>query len=240
MIPRPPSHPPTGVSSESLRPILDLIECVVCLDYFSPEGSKRAPRLLDCSHSLCLSCCRDLASSKLGTNSSQKSISCPVCRKVTFLSKGGTGSLRPNLTAIGLLDVPLLRDMRQPQPEKMSRPQPEKMSRLQPEKMSRSQPGTNLKRSLDTNEHVPVMTEAKIQRVGCNSSYEGPTGSQPTESRFLEVYRNNSCYGMSEATFSVGIVAHTPKHPPRYSLLGVVFRMRTIKVRNILLKELRP
>ena len=106
--------------------------------------------------------------------------------------------------------------------------------------MSRPQPDRNLKRSLDTNEHVPVMTEAKIQRVGCDSSYEGPTGSQPTESRFLEVYRNNSCYGMSEATFSVGTVAYTPKHPPRYSLLSVVFRMRTIKVRNILLKELQP
>lgn len=30
--------------------ILDLLRCVVCLDYFSLEDNEKAPRLLDCSH----------------------------------------------------------------------------------------------------------------------------------------------------------------------------------------------
>ena len=173
MIPRQPSNQSSCVSSESLRPILDLIQCVVCLDYFTAEGSERAPRLLDCSHSFCLSCCRDLIASKLVKRSHKKSIPCPVCRAVTKLGKQGIEGLRPNLTVIGLLDVPLLDEMRRPQPEK------------------------NLKRTLDSIEPCPVMSEVKIQHVGNNYSYGGPTAMHHRS--FEETNRSDVCYGRSEA-----------------------------------------
>ena len=126
MVPRQPNHQSSSVISEGLQTILDLIQCIVCLDYFTAEGSDRAPRLLDCSHSFCLSCCRDLASSKLRASLDEDFIPCPVCRTVTYLGEEGIEGLRPNLTAIGLLDVPLLVDM------------------------CRRLPDSNMKRSLDT------------------------------------------------------------------------------------------
>ena len=97
-------------------PILDLLRCVVCMDYFSVESSEKSPRLLDCSHSFCLTCCQDLASSysKLKAQSNENCIPCPVCRTLTYLGEEGIEGLRPNLTAIGLLDVPLLNDLRRP------------------------------------------------------------------------------------------------------------------------------
>ena len=173
MIPRQPSHQSSCVSSEGLRPILDLIQCIVCLDYFTAEGSERAPRLLDCSHSFCLSCCRDLITSKLVKRSRKKSISCPVCRTVTNLSKQGIESLPPNLTVIGLLDVPLLNDMRRPQP------------------------GKNLKRPLETSEPCPVTSEAKIQRIENYSSSN--MSSALLYKNLEETNRADVCYGRSEA-----------------------------------------
>lgn len=92
--------------------ILDLLRCVVCLEYFSSEDIEKSPRLLDCSHSFCLSCCRDIASTYSRTHISIHNddycLPCPVCRQMTYLNENGVLGLRQNLTAIGLLDVPIM------------------------------------------------------------------------------------------------------------------------------------
>ncbi len=52
----------------------------MCLDGFEAEGD-RVPKLLPCSHTLCVTCLRTLAETC-------RNVLCPVCRAKHRLSKG--------------------------------------------------------------------------------------------------------------------------------------------------------
>lgn len=93
------SKPPSGrkataadsVAKESVNKLLDLyngwednLQCAICLSQF------KDPLALTCLHSFCSRCLEMILINTKGTRaSSSKYISCPTCRRPTYLGKGG-------------------------------------------------------------------------------------------------------------------------------------------------------
>ncbi|XP_033645115.1 tripartite motif-containing protein 3-like [Asterias rubens] len=66
------------------------LECQICMDRI------RQPKMLECSHSFCLECLRQLAQ--------KLRITCPVCRGQTSLTGKGVSGLRTDFKMASLLD----------------------------------------------------------------------------------------------------------------------------------------
>ncbi len=64
-----------------------ITECSVCLETFSQDGD-RVPKLLPCSHTLCLGCLMELVKGP--------KVDCPECRQEHRLSHGAAGSFPSN------------------------------------------------------------------------------------------------------------------------------------------------
>ena len=80
----------------------DLFECGICLEEYCFEenyAKYNPPLFLDCHHSFCLSCLHKITKSGYVTNEANtgsKYITCPTCRKCTYLPQGGVAKLYKN------------------------------------------------------------------------------------------------------------------------------------------------
>ena len=71
-------------------------DCSVCFETFSEVGNK-CPKLLPCSHTLCLECLRQI------TRGTQ--VECPECRQFHQVPIGGAGAFPTNRYLLDLLEV---------------------------------------------------------------------------------------------------------------------------------------
>ncbi len=62
-------------------------ECTICLQTYTAEGV-RAPKLLPCSHTLCLGCLKELVKGP--------KMDCPECRTRNTVPKGGAKGFPTN------------------------------------------------------------------------------------------------------------------------------------------------
>ena len=82
-----------GLSSN----LFDLVQCELCLEKYN--DSDRLPKLLNCSHTFCLACVQRYYESKL-----KNKLSCPNCREVFTVPRGGVQKLKTNIMVVNLLD----------------------------------------------------------------------------------------------------------------------------------------
>ncbi|EFP11804.1 hypothetical protein CRE_26724 [Caenorhabditis remanei] len=71
----------------------ETLSCNICLLKYGEEGN-RTPRVLDCGHTLCLGCCKQIA--RLAQ------IQCPFCRVVTHLTGRTVSNLPKNYLALSI------------------------------------------------------------------------------------------------------------------------------------------
>ena len=65
------------------------IECSICFEKYQEEGEK-CPKLLPCSHTLCLQCLEQLV------NQGGRRLQCPECRENHQLPAGGVRAFNTN------------------------------------------------------------------------------------------------------------------------------------------------
>ncbi|XP_071790171.1 uncharacterized protein [Asterias amurensis] len=73
----------------------DHLECAVCADNF------KNPKVLDCLHTFCLKCLREM---RIRQDPENKKLICPICRKETHLEKIEIDDLPHNFTLDALVD----------------------------------------------------------------------------------------------------------------------------------------
>ncbi|KAF1759257.1 hypothetical protein GCK72_015721 [Caenorhabditis remanei] len=71
----------------------ETFSCTICLLEYGEEGD-RTPRVLDCGHTLCLGCCKQIVQSN--------QIQCPFCRVDTQLTGRTISNLPKNYLALSL------------------------------------------------------------------------------------------------------------------------------------------
>ncbi|KAF1759255.1 hypothetical protein GCK72_015719 [Caenorhabditis remanei] len=71
----------------------DTLSCTICLLEYGEEGD-RTPRVLDCGHTLCLGCCKQIVQ--------PNQIQCPFCRVDTQLTGRTVSNLPKNYLALSL------------------------------------------------------------------------------------------------------------------------------------------
>ncbi|KAK9392356.1 RING finger protein-like [Crotalus adamanteus] len=76
-------------------------ECNICYEFYQ-DATRRVPKLLWCSHTVCLACLR-----KLACRSRMVSfVVCPFCRMVTLVPQGGLQALKNNETLLREIGLP--------------------------------------------------------------------------------------------------------------------------------------
>ena len=75
------------------------LTCATCLCRFDPE--EHIPKLLPCSHSICLQCLGRIAENR----TSSGLFRCPICRSGIPVPRGGVGALPPSFFINQLLDL---------------------------------------------------------------------------------------------------------------------------------------
>ncbi|XP_063221727.1 uncharacterized protein LOC134530639 isoform X2 [Bacillus rossius redtenbacheri] len=79
-----------------LRAMDDLLHCPRCRERFGEGEGERRPKLLQCHHTYCLQCLRELQATQGQAKKGGKSVACPACSKVTSVGKKGVSSLQDN------------------------------------------------------------------------------------------------------------------------------------------------
>uniref|UniRef100_A0A8C5RSN2 RING-type domain-containing protein n=1 Tax=Laticauda laticaudata TaxID=8630 RepID=A0A8C5RSN2_LATLA len=67
-------------------------ECNICYEFYQEVSTKRVPKLLWCSHTVCLACVRKLVCQSRVVSF----VVCPFCRMVTLVPQGDLQALRNN------------------------------------------------------------------------------------------------------------------------------------------------
>ncbi|XP_063236563.1 tripartite motif-containing protein 3-like [Bacillus rossius redtenbacheri] len=76
------------------------LTCGTCLCVY--DGSEHTPKLLPCSHTVCLHCLTRIAASQTRDNNSFR---CPICRELIGIPRGGVSALPPSFLVNQLLDL---------------------------------------------------------------------------------------------------------------------------------------
>ncbi|EEB19175.1 RING finger-containing protein, putative [Pediculus humanus corporis] len=76
------------------------LTCGTCLCMY--DGSEHTPKLLPCSHTVCLHCLTRIAASQTRDNGTFR---CPICRKLITIPRGGVSALPPSFLVNQLLDL---------------------------------------------------------------------------------------------------------------------------------------
>lgn len=66
------------------------------------DGSEHTPKLLQCSHTVCLHCLTRIAASQTRDNGTFR---CPICRELITIPRGGVAALPPSFLVNQLLDL---------------------------------------------------------------------------------------------------------------------------------------
>jgi hypothetical protein len=66
------------------------------------DGGSHTPKLLPCSHTVCLECLSHIASSQTRDTGSFR---CPICRELITIPRGGVAALPPSFLVNQLLDL---------------------------------------------------------------------------------------------------------------------------------------
>ncbi len=74
------------------------LTCRICLSTFTD------PRILDCTHSYCLTCLQNLETQPLEDVDLSSQLKCPICREITSLNEMGADGLKRNFTLKSLQD----------------------------------------------------------------------------------------------------------------------------------------
>lgn len=75
-----------------------------CFDWWTGmyDGSEHTPKLLPCSHTVCLVCLTRIAASQTRDTGSFR---CPICRELITIPRGGVSALPPSFLVNQLLDL---------------------------------------------------------------------------------------------------------------------------------------
>ncbi|XP_030755457.1 tripartite motif-containing protein 2-like isoform X3 [Sitophilus oryzae] len=76
------------------------LTCGTCLCMY--DGSEHTPKLLQCSHTVCLHCLTRIAASQTRDTGSFR---CPICRELITIPRGGVSALPPSFLVNQLLDL---------------------------------------------------------------------------------------------------------------------------------------
>ncbi|XP_058795861.1 tripartite motif-containing protein 2-like isoform X2 [Phymastichus coffea] len=76
------------------------LTCGTCLCMY--DGSEHTPKLLPCSHTVCLHCLTRIAASQTRETGSFR---CPICRELITIPRGGVAALPPSFLVNQLLDL---------------------------------------------------------------------------------------------------------------------------------------
>lgn len=76
------------------------LTCGTCLCVY--DGSEHTPKLLPCSHTVCLHCLTRIAASHIRDNNTFR---CPICRELITIPRGGVAALPPSFLVNQLLDL---------------------------------------------------------------------------------------------------------------------------------------
>ncbi|XP_069683722.1 tripartite motif-containing protein 3-like isoform X2 [Periplaneta americana] len=76
------------------------LTCGTCLCMY--DGSEHTPKLLPCSHTVCLHCLSRIAASQTRDTGSFR---CPICRELITIPRGGVSALPPSFLVNQLLDL---------------------------------------------------------------------------------------------------------------------------------------
>ncbi|XP_066599669.1 tripartite motif-containing protein 2-like isoform X2 [Prorops nasuta] len=76
------------------------LTCGTCLCIY--DGSERTPKLLPCSHTVCLHCLTRIAASQTRETGAFR---CPICRELITIPRGGVPALPPSFLVNQLLDL---------------------------------------------------------------------------------------------------------------------------------------
>jgi tripartite motif-containing protein 2/3 len=66
------------------------------------DGGEHTPKLLPCSHTVCLHCLSRIAASQTRDTGSFR---CPICRELITIPRGGVSALPPSFLVNQLLDL---------------------------------------------------------------------------------------------------------------------------------------
>ncbi|KAK0160628.1 hypothetical protein PV328_008017 [Microctonus aethiopoides] len=76
------------------------LTCGTCLCVY--DGSEHTPKLLPCSHTVCLHCLTRIAASQTRESGAFR---CPICRELITIPRGGVSALPPSFLVNQLLDL---------------------------------------------------------------------------------------------------------------------------------------
>jgi tripartite motif-containing protein 2/3 len=76
------------------------LTCGTCLCMY--DGNEHTPKLLQCSHTVCLHCLTKIAASQTRDTGSFR---CPICRELITIPRGGVSALPPSFLVNQLLDL---------------------------------------------------------------------------------------------------------------------------------------
>ncbi|XP_044731822.1 tripartite motif-containing protein 2-like isoform X2 [Chrysoperla carnea] len=76
------------------------LTCGTCLCMY--DGSEHTPKLLQCSHTVCLHCLTRIAASQTRDTGTFR---CPICRELITIPRGGVSALPPSFLVNQLLDL---------------------------------------------------------------------------------------------------------------------------------------
>jgi tripartite motif-containing protein 2/3 len=84
------------------RPIVNINYLFIFLFAGMYDGSEHTPKLLPCSHTVCLHCLSRIAASQTRDTGSFR---CPICRELITIPRGGVSALPPSFLVNQLLDL---------------------------------------------------------------------------------------------------------------------------------------
>ncbi|CAG7825030.1 unnamed protein product [Allacma fusca] len=190
------------------------LTCGTCLCTY--DGSEHTPKLLPCSHTVCLQCLGRIAAaaapsstpSTLSSNSSGSTpretpatFRCPICRELINIPRGGVSALPPSFLVNQLLDL-MASQRREVIPKCSTHSNQELLFCETCDSVFCAVCVTNPHTSIQTGDHTVIPFSIAIKRMSeillykaneCLSKLDEATDSVTNEMQRLEIAADNAC-----------------------------------------------